>query len=59
MFHTALSQGKTHCTRKEKGLIESKWKGQEQGILSEPKSKGQGNSVLLEPKSKGQRKRLF
>ena len=56
MSHTALSQGKTYCTRKEKSLIESKWKGQEQGILLEPKCKGQRKSVLFEPKCKGQRK---
>ena len=59
MLHTALSQGKTYCIGKEKGLIESKWKGQEQGILLEPKCKGHRNSVLFEPKCKGQRKRLL
>ena len=55
MFHTALSQGKTYCTRIEKSLIESKWKGQEQGILLEPKCKGQ-KKIVFEPKCKGQRK---
>ena len=54
MFHITLSQGKTYCTRKEKSLLESKWKGQEQTVLLEPKCKGQRNSVLFESKWKGQ-----
>ena len=60
MFHTALSQGKTYCTRKKKiSLIESKWKGQEQGILLEPMCKGQRKIVLFKPKCKGQRKGIL
>ena len=43
MFHTTLSQGKKNTQEKGKGkgLFESKWKGQENRLLSEPKYKGQ------------------
>ena len=58
MVHTTLSQGKHIAQEKEKSLIESKWKGQEQGILIKSKWKGQRKS-LLESKWKGQRKSLF
>ena len=33
MFHTTLSQGKHIAQERDKSLFESKWKGQEQGIL--------------------------
>ena len=55
MFHTTLSQGKHIAQEREKNLFESKWKGQEQGILFKSKWKGQ-RKCLLEPKCKGQEK---
>ena len=54
MFHTTLLQGKYITHEREKSLLESKWKGQEQGILFKSKLKEQRKS-LLEPKCKGQR----
>ena len=49
MFHTTLSKGK-HIALERESLFESRWKGQEQGILLKSKRKGQEQSVLFEPR---------